>query len=168
MFDVVWFIVVVACAATAAFLMSYFGRDVYSSLDKNIEDKLHELPKLCEHARTIKIATDFDIRFFGRKEVIDAFRRAAERGAEIKFITDAKTLPKEYMDLQSKGKMQIKFVERLNKHLWVIDDAIVRVEAPHEPGRFGEGKSRALILKNLPEFGKECGREFDEAWMKVS
>lgn len=182
MFEVLIAIVV---AAAIALPMAYFNRDVHTTLDKKIEDKLKELPKFCENAKTIKIATDFDPRFFGKKEVVEAFKKAVEEGAEVKFITDVSRDElreaygrlkgegkidfdfKEYEELEKGGKIKIKFVKKLNKHLWIFDDAIVRVESPHARFKFGK-EGIGLIFKNFPKFGRACSAEFDEAWRATS
>ena len=176
-------IIAIAIGAIGAFPMAYYGRDNYSELDKNIKDKLKELPKLCMNAKSIKIATDLDPRFFGKKEAISAFRKAAEDGAEIKFIIEVEEEQlckkfneylnkkkidvgfEEYENLNKEGKIKIKFVKKLNKHLWVIDDNIVRIEEPHEPLRFGKGAG--ILFKGFPNFGGACSEEFDEAWVKA-
>jgi hypothetical protein len=177
-------IIAIAIGAIAAFPMAYYGRYGHAELDKTIEDKLEELPKLCMNASSIKIATDLDPRFFGKKKAIEAFKKAAEDGAEIKFIieVDKERLREEfkkllnekkidlgfeeYEKLYEEGKIQIKFVKKLNKHLWVIDDATVRIEVPHEPLQFGKN-GYGILLKDFPILGRAHGEEFDEAWAKA-
>ena len=59
------------------------------SLDASIEDKIRELPNIFRHARgTIKIATDFDKRFFNHRGVKEAIKKAIEGDVEVMFLTD--------------------------------------------------------------------------------
>jgi len=147
-------------------ILAYYSKDHDVSFDKNITDKLNELPKIFESShKTIKVATDFDPRFFDDERVKKSIGKALERGSKIMFLTEGKP-PVWYTEQK---KIEIKRVEKLPFHLMVIDDRHVRLERPHEPGRFGESKEDvALIFKDFPRLSKRYSQRFDELWRTVS
>lgn len=147
-------------------LLALLPRDHDISLDRAMHDKLRELPLIFEGAqRTIKIATDFDPRFFEKQRVINAFEKALTNGAEIQFISEGDP-PQWY---KKKEGIEIKRVKRVSCHLMVVDDHNIRLEHPHEPGKFGADKlDGALIFKEFPLLGQRYSKEFDELWRQVS
>lgn len=147
-------------------LLALLPRDHDISLDKTIDDKLRELPSIFEGAqRTIKIATDFDPRFFEKQRVINAFEKALTNGAKVEFISEGDP-PQWYRE---KEEIKIKRVKRVSCHLMVVDDHNIRLERPHEPGKFGAEKlDIALIFKEFPLLGQRYSKEFDELWRQVS
>jgi len=147
-------------------VLVWLPKDHDVSLDKTIGDKIRELPPIFEDARrTIKIATDFDRSFFDNQTVINAFEKALTNGAKIEFISEGAP-PKWYIE---KEGIKIKQVKKLSSHLMIVDAHNVRLEQPHEPGKFGVDKPGvALIFKEFPLLGQKYSEEFDELWRQVS
>ncbi|GAF96645.1 unnamed protein product, partial [marine sediment metagenome] len=68
------------------------------TLDKDICDKLDEIPPIFKQAKeAIKISTDFDPRFFNDTRVMNAFGTAIAKGTRVAFLTD-KNPPQWYRD----------------------------------------------------------------------
>lgn len=136
------------------------------ALDRKISDKLDELPPLFEYAENaIKIATDFDPKFFEEEKVKCAIEKALENGAEVKFLTDEE-IPTWY---SNHAKIETKRVKKLQRHIMVVDDRHTRLERPHKPCRFGERRfDIALIFKDFPQLAGKIDREFDRLWMTSS
>ncbi|MFH1560488.1 MAG: hypothetical protein ABID84_03655 [Chloroflexota bacterium] len=147
-------------------ILSSRSRGFDVALDRNMKDKLKELPPLFERAHaTIDIATDFDDHFFGDEKVKQSLKSAIDRGAKIRFLTEREALDW-YKD---QAQIEIKCVEKLPYHTMVVDDRIVRVEKPHEPLTFGEDKHDvALIFKGFPTLAAKYGREFQKLWTTLS
>lgn len=137
------------------------------AIDRTIGDKLRELPPIFEEAqKTIKIATDFDSRFFREQKAKDAFSRAIANGAKVRFITECEPSDDWYKNNEG---IQVKRVERLSRHIMVIDDAYIRLERPHKPCTFGDSKEdAALIFKDFPDLAQKYSNEFDVLWTKTS
>jgi uncharacterized protein YneF (UPF0154 family) len=136
------------------------------AIDRTIGDKLRELPPIFEGARgTIKIATDFDSKFFDKQKVKDAISKAIQNGARVQFITECK--PADWY--KSTQGIEIKKVDQLSRHIMVIDNDYIRLERPHEPCKFGESKDdAALIFKDFPELAQKYSIGFDSLWTKTS
>jgi len=158
-------VLAIVVGAVLGVVYIYLKRNDDISLDTSIKDKIRELPAIFEHAReTIKIATDFDKRFFNDTRVKKGIKKAIEKGVEIKFLTDQDP-PKWYVRQAEKEKLKIKRIRKLPSHWLVVDDRHLRLERPHEPLKFGHRpEDFAYILKNFPRLGKECSQKFDEFW----
>jgi len=94
---------------------------------------------------------------------------AVKNNAKVKFLTDARKedIHETYARLVREGKIEIKFVDKLPKHLWVIDNNI-RIERPHEYRTFGKSEEDvAIVFKDFPEFANVCSEEFDEMWTSL-
>ena len=138
-----------------------------TSLDKKIGDKLKELPRLYERAQgTIKIATDFDSRFFDDKRVKSGISKAMENGAKVMFLSESKNIPSWYT---GQKEIEIKHTKKLENHLMIIDDRHVRLEHTHEPLKFGDkAEDVAFIFKDFPKLAERCSQRFDVLWKKAS
>jgi len=147
-------------------ILAYYSKDSDVSLDRNVGDKLNELPKIYERAReAIKVATDFDKRFFDDPRVKKGIEKAISNGAKVKFLCERD--PPEWYEKQ-KG-MKIKRVKKLPSHIMIIDDRHVRLERPHEPLNFGKAKEDvAFIFKDFPRLAKKYSERFDDLWTKLS
>jgi hypothetical protein len=149
-------------------ILGYLLRDHDSMLDKDILDKVEEIPNFIESAgEKIKIATDFDKRFFGNERVIESFKKALEKGVKVQILTEGNPL-KEYEEMKKMG-MKIKRVQRLPQHFMVLGIGAVRLEKPHEPGKFGRRKGDiGIIYKDCPKLAEACSEKFDQLWKKYS
>ena len=155
-------------------LLTYFAKDYDIALDTSVRSKLDELPDFYRHARkTIKIATDFDPRFFNDERVKDGIEKAIENGVRIKFLYEGKRLPSklsEWYEKQAvKNKIEIRRAEKLPSHLMVVDGCHLRLERPHELLKFGEKKGDvAFILRDFPALAGVYSQRFDDLWTKSS
>ena len=157
-----WSILWIAVPVGVGCILGYVFRDYDTTLDKNITDKLKELPKYIANAGgSIKIATDFDPKFFDDERVKKSFERALERGVKIQFLTDME--PPEWY--KNKKGIEIKRVERLRRHFWVVGNGCVRLERPHKPWEFGKRKEDiGVIYKDFPKLAEIYSNEFDALW----
>lgn len=149
-------------------VLTYVGRNKDVCLDVNIRDKIRELPQIFERAqRTIKIATDFDKRFFDTKEVKGAIKEAVEKGMKVRFISEGDP-PRWYENQRKSKKLEIKRVRKLSGHVMIIDSRHIRIERPHPSGEFGDRKEDvAFIIKDSPKFCREYDQKFDEIWERL-
>jgi hypothetical protein len=137
-------ILVLVLGGITGWVLGHRFKDYYISLDEKIDDKLDEIPKLFEHARKcIKIATDFDKRFFDYPEVKRSIEAALLRGVKVRILCEGD--PPEWYRREG---IEIKRVQKLPHHMMVIDERHARVESPHEPLKFGERS--ALVFKDFP------------------
>lgn len=153
------FIALIGGAVVFGLIISQLTKDEDISLDRNMKDKLKELPSIYKKARkSIKIATDFDERFFGDKRVREALKTASECGVEIKIISERPIL-EDY-----KGIGEIRKIDQLAQHIMIIDGATLRIEKPHICQDFGKKKDIAFILKGFPKLGLKAEKVFDNLW----
>jgi len=136
------------------------------ALDRNIDDKLRELPSIFRDAQhSVKIATDFDARFFDQEIVKNAIGSAISNEVKVQFLTEAEA-PEWYQQQES---IDIKRVQTLSQHVMTIDNHHVRLERRHPPLEFGNrGSDIALIFSDFPALGERCSQEFDKLWMQTS
>lgn len=134
--------------------------------DKSVPEKVRELPGLFEAARTsIKIATDFDTRFFDTEAVRNAIEKALGNGVKVQFICEAE--PSAWY--KDKDGIEIKRVEKVSPHVMMIDGLHIRLETPHEPLQFGKRKEHgALVFRGFPALVTKYNQEFDTLWIKQS
>lgn len=164
--------IVVVIGAILGSTISYITRYDDTALDRNIKDKIRELPPLFRRAqKNIEIVTDFDYEFFDHEEVKSSIETAVKKGCKVRILFE-KTLynepPKFYKDLQEEGKIEIKETDRVPRHIMVIDECHVRLEKPH-PGRaFGDKRDIAIIYKGFPQLGKRYSEEVDKLWTQLS
>ncbi len=141
--------------------------------DSDFEKKRKELLKLFNSAKsTIHITTDLDIRFFEKEEIIESLKNAAERGVEVKILSDPKgykiaEMPK-LEELVNKGLINVTeakepFKIRKLHHYMIIDKRAARLETYHPPKGFGNGKSKGVIY-NVPRVALYAEHEFNEQW----
>jgi hypothetical protein len=151
---------VVGITIVFALILYQLRKDEDIALDKNMADKLRELPEIYGNAqKSIKIATDFDPRFFNDSKVKETLKKAHNCKVEIRILTEGSIL-KEYEDIA-----EIKKIEKLNQHIMVIDGVDVRLEKPHCGRCFGDDKKDiAFILKGFPDLGSKAEKVFDELW----
>lgn len=144
--------------------LALLSRNSSIALDRNTRDKLKEMSSLFRQARKhIMIATDFDGRFFDTQRVKDSITEAVQNGAEVTFVAEAEP-PEWYRGQQG---IRIERVEKLPRHVMVIDDCCVRLERPHTPLTFGQGRSDvALIFKGFPALAQREGEEFAK-WLTL-
>lgn len=143
-----------------------------TSMDSSIADKIKELPKVFESAKTsINIATDFDKGFFTNSKVKKALENAVNNGVMVRILTEGN--PTDWFKRKENlANMTIKKVKELPRHLMVIDSRHFRLEAKHELGRFGKlsssGKSqdKAMLFLDFPIAGKRYDKEFDRLWTR--
>jgi hypothetical protein len=148
-----WSILWVAIPVGIGCILGYAFRDYDTTLDTNIVDKLKELSKYIANAGgSIKMATDFDPRFFDDERVKKSFERALRRGVKVQLLTDME--PPEWY--KNKDGIEIKRVERLQYRFWVIGNGCVRMEKENGIG---------VIFKDLPKLAEIYGNEFDILWM---
>lgn len=141
--------------------------------DLDFETKLKKLKKLFNSAkRTIHITTDLDIRFFGKEEIIESLKNAAERGVEVEILFDPEgykiaEIPK-LEEFVNKGLINAKeakepFEIKKVHHYMIIDERVARLETYHLPKEFGDGVSRGIIY-SVPRVALYAEREFNEQW----
>ena len=162
---VISIIVSVAVGIVVGIVLARITNDYDVMLDKTISDKLSELPSIYAGAhKSIKIATDFDARFFDDQRVKGAIENAIKNGAKVMFLSEKE--PLEWY--KNKSGVDIKRVESLVRHTMIIDDHHVRLERSHEPLTFGDEKDHiALIFKGFPQLGEQLNSEFDNLWASV-
>lgn len=143
-------------------VLTYLSKDSDIALDKSIYDKVRELPSIYARAhKSIKIATDFDSKFFDDQRVSGAIEKAIGNGAKVMFLSEGEP-PAWY---KNKSGVDIKQVKSLTRHTMIIDEYHVRLEQPHEKLTFGGHKGDiALILKGFPQLGERLSSEFDDLW----
>lgn len=144
----------------AGTILAYLIKDKDIVLDRSIEDKLNELPSIYRNAKkSIKIATDFDARFFGNEEVKNALKEAIEDEVEVKILHE-RPAPEGYEGIGDKKPILL-----LKQHVMIIDGNVVRLEVPHEPCKFGEKEEDfAFIYKGFPELASKAEETFDRLW----
>jgi hypothetical protein len=135
--------------------------------DHTIKDQLSEFPDLIAKSKgIIRIATDFEHAVFDAPAIQTAFAKALDGGAEIRFLTDAEPTkhPLWYRErATARGKVQIKVVPRLSRHIVVFDAQTVRVEKPHPGRRFGSIKGDiGFIFVGFSELAERYTQEFDQ------
>jgi hypothetical protein len=154
---------VVGITIIVALIIYQLTKDEDIALDKNMADKLKELPEIYSGAqKNIKIATDFDPKFFGEDKVKEVLKKASESKVEIKIITEGPII-EDYKDIA-----EIKKIGKLNQHIMIIDGIDIRLEKPHYGHCFGSDKKDiAFILKGFPDLGKKAEKVFDELWRSI-
>ena len=155
-------ILVVGLGVIAGLILTRVSQNDDVTLDRTIDDKVRELPPIFKKARvSIKIATDFDERFFDKQEVKDSLEQAVRNGAKVKFLSEAEPISW----YENRAGIEIKRVQRLEHHVMVVDNRHTRLERPHKPSSFGDSKGDvALIFKNFPKLGTTYNEEFDNLW----
>jgi hypothetical protein len=156
-----WLVVGVTIAI--GLILYQLTKDEDIALDKNMADKLRELPEIYGNAqKSIKIATDFDPKFFNDDKVKGVLKKAYDCKVEIKIITEG-PIVEDYKDIA-----EIKRIDKLNQHIMVIDGADVRLEKPHCGHCFGDNKKDiAFILKGFPDLGNKAEQVFDKLWLST-
>ena len=156
----------VGIGAIAGGIFAYCSRRHDIELDASIDDKLKELPSIFSGARvSLKIATDFDSRFFEKEIVKNAISNAISNGAKIQILTEHEA-PVWY---QQQTNIEIKNIQALDRHVMTIDKRHVRLERSHPPLEFGKtGGDIALIFNNFPALGERYSQEFDTLWIQTS
>lgn len=159
-------ILVVGLGVIAGLILTRVSQNDDVTLDRTIDDKVRELPPIFKKARaSVRIATDFDERFFGRQEVKDSLEQAVINGAKVMFLSEAKPISW----YEGREGIEIKRVQKLEHHVMVVDGRHTRLERPHKPSSFGKGKGDvALIFKNFPELGTTYNEEFHSLWTTLS
>jgi len=155
--------VLIAVAVVIGVVAAYYVRNSDVAPDSNLKAMLHELPQFYENAhKSIRIATDFDARFFEDDRVKRTLSSAAGRGVDVRIITEGQ--PSEWYGKQG---FKMKEVERLARHVMIIDECHVRLEKPHDPGQFGKEGDLGMLYRNFPILATKWSDLFDQAWGSI-
>lgn len=154
--------IAIALGIAVGVFLALRSNNYHIALDRNIDDKLVELPSIYACARkSIDISTDFDSDFFGDQRVKDAIENAVRNGAYVRIITEKEPL-EWYVNNE---QIKIKRVHELQHHRMIIDRIDVRIEKAHHGRGFGQDKNDiALICKGFPKLAKNCSEEFERLW----
>lgn len=153
-------ILVLAASAIIGIIVAYFVRDSDVALDHSLGQMIDELPEFLANAHSnIRIATDFDSRFFDNDRVKKAFATAIGHRVDVKIITE-----KPPLEWYAKAKIKTKMTDKLARHVMIMDGLHVRVEKRHEPLKFGRRGDSGLLYRNFPALAGRWAAVFDKAW----
>jgi hypothetical protein len=161
-------LIILAASVIGAFI-AYLFRNREIALDP--EESINPLARIFAQATSaIKIATDFDPKFFNHEEVIKGLKRAIDNKVEIKILYEGECLPdglSGWYEKQAKqGNIEIRHLEKLPYHLMVIDNRHVRLPSSYLLGL--KKSNMGLVFKNSPTVAKSYNQRFDELWKKAS
>jgi hypothetical protein len=128
---------------------------IFRDYDMAYSDLIHDTRNISNYIEnaggSIKIATDFESKFFEDENVKSSLEKALKRGVEIKFLTEKRAkIPEWYKNIRG---IEIRYVEKLPNHFMVIGNGCVRL-----------GKNKGMIYKDFPTLVLLYNEDFNERW----